>query len=249
VITNISESIRLMKGNLDPSLFTALQPILERNFERGRVDKFTEGNPERLPDYIERVVDFYTRLNGYLTRVQIDREDAVWEPLYDKLVKWAASFMIRRGLDSRTVIGELAFAQASEAAMLILKATFPYDTEFDPWAYVIVQKTCLKFMRENLKPSRIPAQKLESLDDILDYLAGDSGHEEKLVEKDARAALKDAVDALPGNRGTVISDVYFNDLSFDEIARKLGKTPSAIYCLHFNALQDLRKILKEKGIY
>jgi RNA polymerase sigma factor (sigma-70 family) len=131
---------------------------------------------------------------------------------------------------------------AAEAAMTLLKAHFPYDTEFDPWAHVIVQNACRKFIHKAHKKSVVPEEKKIELDDELtdphDLLL-----EASILNKDLGQEISEALDELPEARQTVIRYSYFHEMKPDEIAKKMGKTVGAIYSLRFNALNDLRKIL------
>ena len=127
---------------------------------------------------------------------------------------------------------------ATEAALRILDAHFPYDTEFEPWAYTIVSMSCLRFFRDGTKKSVIPPQNLVELDEELPDL--DTA---RLMEGTDQSDLLDAISELPDARRQVIQLHYFKGMSLPEIANTLGKSAGATHSLHFNALRDLRKIL------
>jgi RNA polymerase sigma factor (sigma-70 family) len=58
--------------------------------------------------------------------------------------------------------------------------------------------------------------------------------------------VQDAVDQLPTEqKRLVIRMRYFQGYAFREIADHLGKTINAIYKSHFDALEDLEKILRK----
>jgi RNA polymerase sigma factor (sigma-70 family) len=225
-----------------------IRSVIYKNIARGRLTKFTENKPERVKEYVLRVANLYNQLHEYVHLVQVERDEIIWESLYEHLLQWVTKIFIRKGFDPSIIINELSTAQASESGIAILNAYFPYDTDFEPWAFIVVQNTCLKYMRNCLNPPDIPLQKTEDLDEILEIIVGDTGQEEKIISRDSGTLLLNAVDKLSNNRKSVIRDFYLNGLSSEEIAEKLGKTKSAVYSLHFNALHDLRKILEGRGI-
>jgi RNA polymerase sigma-70 factor (ECF subfamily) len=223
---------------LEPELAASLRPILDANLDRGRVETYVGETFTRTEEYIQRVAVQYARLNPYLQAVQKERSDAVWQPLFDQLQVWAYNFLLRKNFipdDSTRAIAEEC---ATEAALRILDAHFPYDTEFEPWAYTIVSMSCLRFFRDGTKKSVIPPQNLVELDEELPDL--DPTH---LMEGADQSDLLDALSELPEARRQVIQLHYFKGMSLPEIANTLGKSVGATHSLHFNALRELRKIL------
>jgi|GEM_PF-786191 len=226
----------------------ALRPILFSNLKKGRLFSFTEGDPQKVKNYVLKVAEIYARLHDYLVKVQVDRDDLTWGSLFEQLQKLSKSYFIRKGFNPAQVNDEIAFGQATEAAMIILMANFPYDTEFEPWVNVIVQNCCLKYMRSSMKGTVIPAQKIEVLDDVLSETLTNSEEKEQAAERDLLADVITAIEQLPILRKTVINYRYLGGLSSDEIAAKIGKSKTEVYSLHFNAIRDIQKILGLKGI-
>ena len=225
-----------------------INSILEANNENGRIDRYSEGDDQKIVEYINKVVDIYNRLHTYINAIQVDRNDDDWAILFEKLTNWANRFFIRKGFAAYQVINNSAFGLATEASMAILTARFPYDVEFDPWAYVILENCCLNYMRYNLKRSVIPAQNIINIDDAFSESFCDSSSEIEPFQIDLYTELYRAIDNLTPVRKEVIQSRYFKDMSPEMIADKLKKSTPAIYSLQFNALQDLRKNLQENGI-
>jgi RNA polymerase sigma factor (sigma-70 family) len=74
----------------------------------------------------------------------------------------------------------------------------------------------------------------------LEALSNPSG----TIQSDKRLDLLDAIDQLSSeDRRTIILLYYFEGKDFDEIAEVLDRTKNALYKLHFDALENLRKIL------
>ncbi len=223
-----------------------IRPILSSNLDRGRIGLYIEGNLDRLPEYIERVAAQYSNLSAYIHEIQTERTGRLWEPLFERMQIWAFNFLIRKGFEADASTQEIAAECAADAAAMLLKAYFPYDTDFDPWAHVIVQNACRKFIRAGLKKSNVPEESLLALDENLRAPADpplgtfDSSN-------DRETELLDAISKLPEARRQVVELVYFEGLSPDEAATRMGKSVGAIYSLQFNALEELRKILSRIG--
>ncbi|HKJ38168.1 MAG TPA: sigma-70 family RNA polymerase sigma factor [Anaerolineales bacterium] len=221
-----------------------VKPILLANLDRGRLKSFADGSPERVRAYIWLVADKYSELNPYLHQLQTEQSRESWEPLFERIQTWAYNFFLRKNFAADDHTREIAIECATEAAIILLKAHFPYDTEFAPWAHVITQNTCRKFIHKAFKKSVVPEDKKIELEDSL------ANPHELLVEtmalqQEAGDELMEALEQLSEARRTVIQSIYLDEIEPDEIAKKMKKTVGAVYSLHFNALNDLRKILSE----
>lgn len=222
---------------LPPELAVKLRPVLLANLDRGRVETFTGDDLARVGEYVQRIREHYERLHNYLHAVQDERSGLVWEPLFAKLHTWAYNFLLRKNFYPGQETSDIAQARAADAAMRLIEAHFPYDTEFEPWAYTIVTMSCLHFFRDATRKSAIPSQNLVELDETLPDITA------FLQDGDDHADLPEAIARLSEARRQVINLYYFEGLPLPEIAEAMGKTPGAIHSLHFNALADLRKIL------
>ena len=219
-----------------------IRPILYTNLDRGRLHGFIEGEIDRVHDYVFRVADKYTSLSPYINKLQNEGAANAWEPLTKQLTRWAYNFLRNDVVDTPPM--ENAQECANESAITILGAHFPYDTDFEPWACVIVKNVCLKFIHKATKKSTVPQRSLIHLDDAMDTIK-DPQSEQQEQQIDLQDDLFEAIAQLSNGRRQVVLYKYFEEYSLDEIAQKMGKSIGAIYCLHFNALSDLRKILNK----
>jgi RNA polymerase sigma factor (sigma-70 family) len=158
--------------------------------------------------------------------------------------RWAYRFLVKQGFDASKNTWENAKECAGDAARSILMAYFPYDTDFEPWARVVVRNTCLKFIRSGASDPPILEESLEDLEDTLRSFSGSTFQDEDRKANE-HSDLFAAIEKLPDARRQVIEMKYFQDLSPIEIATKLGKSVRAIHSLQFRALEDLRKILMQ----
>ncbi len=239
------DSLRINKSD---EFIRKIRPILESNLDRGRIHSFTEGRVDLVQDYVARVAGLYETLSPFINELQIERTTQLWEPLFKKLQIWAYKYFLKKNYYNNIGTQEIAFECSTEAAINILSARFPYDTEFDPWAYVIVQYACLKYIRRETKKSVIPPKKLVALDDALDHFS-DPIFFDQQQNKDLHEELLIAISHLSEARRRVVELIYFEELSPCEVARIMGSSIGAIYNMKFSALIDLQRICKRNGIY
>ncbi len=155
---------------------------------------------------------------------------------------WAFNFLVRKGYRADSATQGVAEECSSEAAIQLLNAHFPFDTNFYAWAHVIVLNTCRKYFRSQQKKSLVPDNQLIALESVQNYLEA-SSHTDREYLTYLRDTLIDALSKLPNARREVIALTYLEELTPKEIAAKMGKSLGAVYSLRFYALQDLRKIL------
>jgi RNA polymerase sigma factor (sigma-70 family) len=247
----IEQALDLLAEQRGLALKTAVSPFIYTNLDKGRVHNYLERPDSSPADYVWRVADQYEQWHDYLCAVQIEKRDDVWQPLYKKLQTWAFRFLPRIGYPtyaSRDDHIQQAHACAAKAALTLITACFPYDTNFDPWAYVILQNVTHKHMNRQIKPllkSQQQEIELDAYDDWLQNLLDPAGGEsQRMVE--LRADLLQAINQLSSKaRKQFILLYYFEQKSFEEIAVRMDKSLNALYKLHSDALENLRKILDE----
>jgi RNA polymerase sigma factor (sigma-70 family) len=239
---HLEEALRALAGARGDELARQIKPILLANLDRGRVHKFTEGEANRIRAYVWRVADGFSSLQARLRQLQIKRDPEAWAPLYERMQTWAYNFLVRKNFAAGDHTREIAIECAHEAAISLVNSHFPYDTGFDPWAHILVQNACRKFIHRSLKKSVVPeARQVELEDDLVD--PHDLLLEPQMLRRELDEELESALAQLPEARRNVIQMIYFDELEPQEIAQKLGKSVGAVYSLQFNALRDLRKIL------
>lgn len=238
----VEEALDALAESMGEGLVRQVKPILLANLDRGRLEAYTDGDPHRIRAYVWFVAQTFTSLNQYLHQLQSGRGREAWEPLFERMQTWAYNFFLRKGFNADEHTREIAIECADDAAINILKAHFPYDTEFDPWAHIIVQNACRKYIHNALKKSAVPDdKKVELEDDLTD--PQDVLLEFGVLQKELGRELLEALNQLSAARRSVIQSIYFDELEPEEVARQMGKSVGAIYSLQFNALKDLRKIL------
>ncbi len=224
---------------------TSIRPILLANVRNGRFKTFSEGQNLPLLKYVERLTDGYQKHHRFIKKLQVEKEDLAWGPLYSQISAWIFNLFLRKGFAPEYCRAEIVPELAQEASIQILNAQFTYDVDFDPWAYTIVRDTCFKYMRSAMKKSAVPAHALVDLDEAVENKVEDSRHRPDDLGKENRVALLAAIDKLSPERREVIMQKYFYEYSSEKIAENTHKTVAAVYSMHFNAIENLRKILSD----
>lgn len=224
-------------------LASKVKAILDINLERGRIKRYIDdGDISRASDYVWRVADFYKQLHPYLYELQYDKSTEAWTGVLKKLQKKAYFYFLGHNFTYGPKTLEIVEDCAADAAAIICSAHFPYDVEFTPWANNILINLCKKYIRHEVRQSNIPNEKIVALDDLLGYLS-DMSMEKHQKRLELQEELLDAIEQLSPARQEVIFRHYSDYLSLKEIAIKMDRPITAIYSLHFYALQDLQKIL------
>lgn len=240
--SEIEKALEALAKQQGLPLAAKIRSVLYANLDRGRLQNFVEADIARVSEYVARVVEKYRRLHGLLHQLQIEKVAEAWEPVLHQMEKWAYRFLVQSGYPEVATTWQNALDCASEAAGRLHGAYFPYDTEFDPWARVIVRNVCMKFIGRAAKDVSVIEESYDSLENSLQNIA-ESTFSNSSDPNDLHSALLEAVDQLTPSRREVIVLKYYQDLSPAEIAEKLGKSVRAVHSLQFRALQDLRKFL------
>jgi hypothetical protein len=143
----VERALRLLVEQRGTELVQAVAPIIFTNLDKGRMQTFLERKNCSPGDYVRRVADHYKQWHDYVHAVQIERRSDAWQPLYAQLQQWAFWLLPRIGYPAyarQEEQLEQAQACAAEAAIALLNAYFPYDVDFEPWAYVLLQNVSRK---------------------------------------------------------------------------------------------------------
>lgn len=222
--------------------FTAeVASIVWKNKESGRVEWYLKNNKTSQPgDYVQRVAYYYTELYSYLYSLQIVKEEIAWAILYPKLFGWAKSILSKycQGYNN---LYEITQDVTQKTFIAIVEATFPYDTDFNPWAYLVVRNIALGHTHFDTIYKEPDANSLESIDFKLHQLG--SSVEEQVIKENEIKALHEAITCLPYKQRQFIELYYLELKSYQEIAEITGSKNNTLYKLHFDALKTLGKIL------
>lgn len=247
----VERALHLLAEQRGKELERAVSPIVFTSLSKGRIQTFLERQDYSPADYVRHVADHYEQWHDHVHAVQVEKRSDVWQPLYEQLQQWAFRLLPRMGYPAyvdRDDHRQQAYACAAKAALVLIDAYFPYDVDFEAWAYVLLRNVARKHMERDVKP-RLEAQKKEVELDAWDSWqqnlfdpAGEKG--QRLIE--LRIDLLRMVAQLTTeDRRQFILLYYFEEQPFKQIAAQMNKSPNALYKLHSDALENLRKIWRE----
>ncbi len=248
-ISALREELKAFGKN--KSLSESISPIIFSNLQKGRVKHYLSSEQgATLRDYVLHVAKHYERWHGYVNAIQVERQEDLWKELLEKMQKWAYLYLQRRNYFNHKDINtrfQLANACASEAAVFLMNADFPYDVEFDAWLSVIVQNAVRKTIERDFPlNSYVQSEEvaLDTLDDRL--LSAGVQNESEPTRFELRNDLLQAIDQLSESQKQVIVGFYFYGKPLPKLAEEMDINVNAIYKRHFDALKQLRKILIEE---
>lgn len=227
---------------VEPEIGPDVSRILIDNWADGRIEKFFNSKTEdSVYDYACRVVKYYKKCHPFVLKIERGHP-AAWDMLLEKMSKWAFWFFRKKGLPDYLDFVQISNDCANDAGARLINIRFPYDVHFESWACRVVQNVCLNHIRQfadKLDYADYDSD-LSEIDERLHELGVQSGAE----SVDKRMDLIAAIDQLSSeDRKLFILLYYFEGKSFREISVILDRTMNALYKLHFDALENLRKIL------
>jgi RNA polymerase sigma-70 factor (ECF subfamily) len=138
------------------------------------------------------------------------------------------------------LLGDAAEAEdaAQDAFMKILQAAPRYrpTATFRTYLYRVVTRLCL---------DRLEKKRPQYAGGLPTAEAGSLAPPELLVEREAKAAVHRALDALPARQRTAIVLKHFEGLSYQQIAGAMDTSPKAVERLLARAREELHRRLSE----
>ena len=166
-------------------------------------------------------------------------DDTCFEQLLGKYRAPLVSFLYRMVRDRST-----AEDLAQEAFLRVFRARSSYapDAKFTTWLFRIATNLALNSLRDGKRRHREfsidgPGDSERPLPEIADPRAA---IEERLADRDRAGVIWQAVAALPEKQRAAVLLHKYHDLGYDEIARILGCSQSALKSLLFRAYETLR---------
>jgi RNA polymerase sigma-70 factor, ECF subfamily len=173
-------------------------------------------------------------------------DETCFEQLLGKYRTPLVSFLYRMVRDRAT-----AEDLAQEAFLRVFRARKSYapDAKFTTWLFRIATNLALNSLRDGRRRQRefsIDGAEQDG-QPALEVADPADAIEQKLVERDRAKAIWQAVEALPEKQRTAVLLHKYQDLGYDEIARILGCSESALKSLLFRAYETLRARLAPLG--
>jgi RNA polymerase sigma-70 factor (ECF subfamily) len=120
-----------------------------------------------------------------------------------------------------------------------------YDSSrpFSAWLYTVAANHCWDLLRR-----RKSRQDLETGDvEIMPLEHPDPGQLEQLIERRTSQEVRRALDKLPVRSHMALVLRYYSDMSYDDIAEKLGVRRTFVGVVLLRARHQLREVLEGRG--
>ena len=177
-------------------------------------------------------------LEDVVRRAQVRDAEALGE-LY-RLYARRVFGLCRCMLDSR----ESAEDATSEVFLKLQRSIVSYDgsTPFQAWLLRVAGNYCIDLLRRRKRGRQVIVEG----EDGVAWNQASSTQSSPLgavVSAEQRAQVRNAIERLPENFRVPLVLRYYGDLSYDEIAQRLGLKRDYVAVLPFRAKQELRRIL------
>ncbi len=113
--------------------------------------------------------------------------------------------------------------------------------------FTYLYKIAVNYSLNHLKKNRNKFEKLKNIDEE-SYNIKDSSKDQDamMADKEREKLLKDAMLALPDQQRAVFSLRFYDELSYEEISKILGKSVGGMKANYFHALKKIQSFLLEK---
>ena len=159
--------------------------------------------------------------------------DELMDAYHDGLI-----LFINKLVGNYSVAEELAADSFVE--LLIHKKRFLGNSDFRTYLYSIGRHKAIDYIRRDAK------KKIVDPEEIFE-LADDTRVEDAFIADEAKRALHHAIARLGKDYQAAVYLIFFEQLSYEEAARVLGKSKKQIDNLIYRAKDALKKILTEGG--
>lgn len=172
-----------------------------------------------------------------LYRRYLDGDDSAFDSLMD-LYHDGLILFINKLVGNYSIAEELAADTFVE--LLIHKKRFLGNSDFKTYLYSIGRHKAIDYIRKDAR------RKTVATDEILEF-ADTERIEEDYIADESRRALHRAIGKLGEDSRAAVYLVFFEELSYEDAARVLGKNKKQIDNLIYRAKTALKKILTEEG--
>lgn len=142
------------------------------------------------------------------------------------------------------LVGNYAVAEELAAdsfvELLVHKKRFLGNSDFRTYLYSIGRHKAIDYIRRDAKKKIVNPEEIVELSD-------EKYVEESFIEDETKRALHNAIAQLGKDYQAAVYLIFFEELSYEDAARVLGKSKKQIDNLVYRAKGALKKILTEGG--
>lgn len=125
------------------------------------------------------------------------------------------------------------------AWLLVHPRRYNFKTAFKTYLFVIGRSRALDFCKHRAKIQFASIDETDAADTLTP--------EQSVLQEERDRALHRAIASLPDEQAAVIHLIYFEEQSYDQAARVMGKTKKQIDNLLYRAKKQLRETLGDEG--
>lgn len=245
----LERALKDLARRRDEQYAFTIRRIVLTNWANGRVQSFLDSETVSGFDaYVEHVAKGYDEWHEYVYKIQTVRDHDLWQVLYDQLRAWA--YGLARGTLAAVSRSEQRLHAencASDAGVELVNSHFPYDTAFNPWAYVVLRNVCRGYLNRLFNPRSIPDHEVINLQQWEGWLQNlsDPSSQDPFEQFELGQLLAQAIEQLPPGQQEFVLLYYSDQKDYEEISQLTGRSLDALYKARFDSLRSLRKILGE----
>lgn len=245
----LERALEELTEHRDEQYSFTIRRIVLTNWANGRVQSFLDNETVSSFDaYVAQVANCYDECHEYVYEIQVAHDHDLWRALYGQLSAWAYG-LVRARMTTAPPSELWLHAKncASDAGAELVNSHFPYDTDFNPWAYVVLRNIAHRYLNRLLKPRSIPEHEVINLQRWEGWLQNlsDPSSEAPFEQFELAQLLTQAIDKLPAGQKEFVHFYYREHRDYEEIAALTGRSMQALYKARFDSLKNLRKILDE----
>lgn len=162
----------------------------------------------------------------------IDGDDTAFESLVLKYRQGAIQFSMQFVHDYH--IAE-DIAQDSFASIYVYKERYNFKASFKTYLFTIIKNKSIDYIRKGKR------EVLEESEVVCDYSA-----EELVIKQEEKIHLKNTINQLKDDYKIAIYLIDYNDMSYEEAGKVMGKSTVQIKILIYRARKKLKLLLQEE---
>lgn len=166
------------------------------------------------------------------------------ESAFDEIIKEYLAgliFFIDRYVHDTATAEDIAIDAFSD--LVVHRHRYNFKVTLKTYLFMIGRSRALNYIKHRNKINFVPLSDMES-----DVCCDDrKSMEERILSEERKRTVNNAITQLPENMQTAVHLVYFENMSYEEVAKVMRKNRKQIDNLLYRAKAMLRTILREEG--
>ena len=156
---------------------------------------------------------------------------------YQKKVYWVIKRMVLEHDDTNDI--------TQEVFIKLFKSLKEFRGDSSLFTYIY--KIAVNYSLNHLKKNKNLILKFKPMDsDESNISSKDKNIDEKMIEEEHKLILLEAINGLPEQQRAVFNLRFYENLSYEEISKILGKSVGGMKANYFHAFKKIESVLKSK---